>query len=135
MVQHLTRVGVHGRNDVQFTGGDYQLIRIAWIQTLKTMSHTDPSVYRRLRSEFPGLEIIVRLYDDRFGTRSHPDPGSFIEKMVPVLQRLRPYATKVEIHNEPNHAQGIEGWGASDADARAFLPWYMHVLAALKKAC
>jgi hypothetical protein len=31
--------------------------------------------------------------------------------MVPVIMRLKPCA-KFEIHNEPNHADGIEGWGA-----------------------
>jgi hypothetical protein len=135
MASHRTRVGVHARNDVRFTDGDYQLVRQARIETLVTMSHTDAGVYQRLRSEFPNLELIVRLFDDRVRNRSRPDPGSFVERMVPVIQRLKPYATKFEIHNEPNHADGIEGWGASDADARAFLPWYMHVLQGLKKAC
>lgn len=135
MATHITRVGLHARNDVHFTDGDYHLIRAARIETLKMMSHTDPSVYKRLRSEFPGLELIVRLYDDRVRNRSRPDPASFVAKMQPVVQSLRPYAVKFEIHNEPNHAEGIEGWGASDADARSFLSWYMSVLRSLKKAC
>jgi hypothetical protein len=135
VASHRTRVGVHGRNDVRFTEGDYQLLRLARIETLKTMSHTDLSVYQRLRSELPDLEFIVRLFDDRVGYRSHPDPNAFIGRMVPVVERLKPHTLKFEIHNEPNHAQGFEGWGASDADARDFLSWYMHVLQGLKKAC
>ncbi|MGC9335864.1 MAG: N-acetylmuramoyl-L-alanine amidase, partial [Anaerolineae bacterium] len=48
---------------------------------------------------------------------------------------LRPYTVKFEIHNEPNHASGAEGWGASDDEAHAFRSWYMRVLGDLKKAC
>ena len=135
MATHITRVGVNARNDVRFTDGDYRLLRAARIETLKMMSHTDLSVYKRLRSDFPSLELIVRLFDDRVRNRSRPDPGSFVDRMLPVIQSLKPYVVKYEIHNEPNHADGIEGWGASDADARSFLSWYMSVLRSLKKAC
>ncbi len=135
MATHITRVGVHARNDVRFTDGDYQLLRAARIETLKMMSHTDLGVYKRLRSDFPNLELIVRLFDDRVRNRSRPDPGSFVSKMLPVIQGLKPYVVKFEIHNEPNHAEGVEGWGASDEDARSFLSWYMSVLRSLKKAC
>ena len=135
MATHLTRVGVHARNDVRFADGDYQLIRTARIETLKLMSHTDISAYRRLRGDFPNLEMIVRLFDDRVRKGYRPEPGSFVGRMLPVIQSLKPYAVKFEIHNEPNHVDGIEGWGASDADARSFLPWYMSVLQSLKRAC
>jgi hypothetical protein len=52
--------------------------------------------------------------------------------MAPVVQALQGYVTKFEIHNEPNHVQGIEGWGATDKDARDFSVWYMHVLNTLR---
>jgi len=108
---------------------------MARIETLKLMTHTDASVVKRLRGEFPSLELIVRLFDDRIRRGYRPEPASFVDRMLPIIQGLKAYAVKYEIHNEPNHAEGIEGWGASDADARSFLPWYMSVLRSLKKSC
>jgi N-acetyl-anhydromuramyl-L-alanine amidase AmpD len=135
MPLHKTRVGLHARNDVKFTEPDYELIRRARIETLKMMSQTDVSVYERLRRENPQLELIVRLYDDRFNSSSRPTPAEFVARMVPIINRLRLYAIKYEVHNEPNHRDGIEGWGDSDANAQNFKAWYMQVLPALKKAC
>ncbi len=135
MAKHRTRVGLHARNSVQFTGHDYELVRQARIETMKMMSHTDISVYQRLRRENPDIEFIVRLYDDRLRHDSRPSPADFVAKMVPIIKSLRPYVTKFEIHNEPNHAEGVEGWGASDQHARSFLSWYLQVLPALKEAC
>ncbi len=135
MATHRTRVGLHARNSVFFTEPDYVLVRRARIETIKMMSLTDVSVYERLRKENPGIEFIVRLYDDRIRRDSRPSPADFVAKMVPIINSLRPYATKFEIHNEPNHVDGIEGWGASDESARSFRDWYMQVLPALKEAC
>jgi N-acetyl-anhydromuramyl-L-alanine amidase AmpD len=135
MAKHKTRVGLHARNDVHFPEPDYALVRLARIETIKMMSFTDVSVYQRLRRENRDIEFVVRLYDDRFSHQSRPSPAAFVAKMVPVINRLKPYATKFEIHNEPNHVDGIEGWGASDAEARSFRDWYMQVLPALKSAC
>jgi predicted nucleic acid-binding Zn-ribbon protein len=135
MAEHRTRVGLHARNDTLFTEADYALIRRARIETLKMMSSTDIRVYERLHKENPDLEFIVRLYDDRIRRDSRPSPADFVAKMVPIIDSKRPYAIKYEIHNEPNHQEGIEGWGAADENARAFLVWYMQVLPALKQAC
>jgi N-acetyl-anhydromuramyl-L-alanine amidase AmpD len=135
MPKHRTRVGLHARNDVRFPDPDFDLVRRARIETMKMMSHTDVGVFDRLRRENPDLEFIVRLYDDRLRFDSRPSPADFVAKMVPIIQRLRPYATKYEIHNEPNHVDGIEGWGPTDQHARSFLSWYMQVLPALKQAC
>lgn len=135
MAMHRTRVGLHARNEARFPEEDYKLVQLARIETLKTMSFTDVSVYERLRRENPGIEFVVRLYDERINHDSRPSPGDFVAKMAPVIKRSKPYATKFEIHNEPNHANGIEGWGASDESARAFRSWYLQVLQGLKKAC
>lgn len=135
MALHRTRVGLHARNDTRFTEPDFGLVRQARIETLKTMSLTGASVYRRLRAENPQLEFIVRLFDDRLSSRSHPPPADFVAKMAPIINGLKPYATKFELHNEPNHYTGLEGWGATDADARSFLSWYMAALRGLRKAC
>jgi N-acetyl-anhydromuramyl-L-alanine amidase AmpD len=135
MVAHRTRVGLHARNAVLFPELDYELVRRARIETLKTLSFTEPSVYERIRQENPEIEFIVRLYDDRLQGGSHPSPGEFVAKMVPHVNRVKPYAVKFEIHNEPNHADGREGWGSSDQNAQDFSAWYMQVLTALKQAC
>ena len=132
---HRTRVGLVGRNSNQFTEPDFELMRWARIETLKMMSLTDIGVHDRLRRENPGIEFIVRLYDDRIRRDSRPSPAKFVAGMIPVVNRLKPYASKFEIHNEPNHADGVEGWGASDDNARSFRTWYAQVLSALKQAC
>lgn len=129
------RVGLNGRNHAQFAEADYELIRRARIETLKTVSITPPDVYARLRRENPNLEFIVRLHDDRMGRRHHPTPDQFVARMVPIMEALRSYAAKFEIHNEPNHVDRIEGWGPTDEDAKSFLTWYLQVLAKLRQAC
>jgi N-acetyl-anhydromuramyl-L-alanine amidase AmpD len=135
MAKHRTRVGLHARNTVHFPEADYALVREARIETLKMMSHTDVTVFQRLRQENPGIEFIVRLYDDRLRNDSRPSPAAFATKMVPLINSLQPYTDKFEIHNEPNHVEGIEGWGASDQDARNFCSWYMQVLTVLRQQC
>ncbi|MCL7453429.1 MAG: N-acetylmuramoyl-L-alanine amidase, partial [Anaerolineae bacterium] len=135
MAKHRTRVGLHARNQVTFPDHDYELVRRARIETLKMLSFIDPSVFQRLRQQDPNIEFIVRLYDERITPDSRPSPAEFVNKMVPIINQLRPYATKFEIHNEPNHASRAEGWGTSDDDAHAFRSWYLRVLGALKKAC
>ncbi len=127
------RVGVCGRNDVFFGDADYEVIRIARIETLKMMSQTDPSVYEKVRQINPDMEFIVRLYDDRM-VYNRVTPQQFVEKMVPIIQRLRPWVTKFEIHNEPNHFTGLEGWGAGDNMARDFNAWFLEVLRRLRQA-
>ncbi len=129
------RVGVNGRNHAQFPEEDYELIRRARIETLKTVSVTQPAVYERLRRENPNLEFIVRLRDDRMGRGHHPAPDQFVARMAPIINTLQPYVTKFEIHNEPNHADRLEGWGPSDQDAKSFLAWYLQVLSGLRQAC
>lgn len=135
MPKHRTRVGINGRNALGFTDADYALVRRAKIETIRMMSLTDIRVFQRVRQENPKAEFIVRLYDDRFHPDSRPSPARFVARMAPVIKRLKPYATKFEVHNEPNHVDGLEGWGPSDAQAKAFRSWYTKVLASLKQAC
>ena len=135
-VSNRVRIGLHARNDHTFTDLDYRIIREARIETLKTMSHTQTDVYKRLRQENPDLEFIVRLYDDRISkNHQHPSPAEFAAKMIPIMQTLQPYAVKFEIHNEPNHESGDEGWGASLDDARDFSRWFLEVFRLLKATC
>ncbi len=129
----MARIGLNARNDVYFPEEDYRLVREARIETLKTLSITDVSVYERLRRENPSIEFIVRLWDKGFGPGKHPSPQEFVERIAPRIQALRPYTDKFEIHNEPNHFHRIEGWGSSDEQARDFKNWYLEVLRRLRE--
>jgi hypothetical protein len=135
MAVRTCRVGLHGRNYESFDDVDYRIVREARIETLKMMSQTHPDVFKRLKDENPDIEFIVRLWDDRMGVGHHPAPEQFVERMLPIMERLRPFATKFEIHNEPNHLQRYEGWGQDDADARNFSQWYQQVFKLLKQRC
>jgi N-acetyl-anhydromuramyl-L-alanine amidase AmpD len=135
MAVRTCRVGLHGRNHEFFEEVDYQIVRDARIEALKMMSFTHPDVFKRLRTDGAGIEFIVRLWDDRMGVGHHPTPEQFVERMVPLMERLRPFATKFEIHNEPNHLHRYEGWGQEDADARDFNQWYQRVFKLLKERC
>jgi hypothetical protein len=135
MADRTCRVGLHGRNYESFEEVDYQIVRQARIETLKMMSQTHSDVFKRLKDENPSIEFIVRLWDDRMGVGHHPTPEQFVERMLPIMQRLRPFATKFEIHNEPNHLKRYEGWGQEDADARNFSQWYQQVFKLLKQRC
>ncbi len=131
------RVGVHGRNDVRFYDADYEVLRVAKIETLKMMSHTDVDVYRRAREINPNVEFIVRLFmpehQNLMKDGRRITPQEFVAYMAPIINRLRPWVKKFEIHNEPNHHTGLEGWGATDDHARDFLQWYLEVLRRLRQ--
>jgi N-acetyl-anhydromuramyl-L-alanine amidase AmpD len=135
MAVRTCRVGLHGRNQEFYAEVDYGIIRDARIETLKMMSQTRSEVFQRIQHENPSIEFIVRLWDDRMGVGRHPSPEQFAERMIPIMERLRPFATKFEIHNEPNHRHRYEGWGQEDADARDFNQWYQQVFKLLKEGC
>ncbi len=130
------RVGVHGRNDTDFHENDYQAIREAEIEAIKMMSQTRVAVFKRLKADNPKIETITRLYDGpTFGTHGHPTPEDFARRMIPTMRELRPYCTKFEVHNEPNHLDRIEGWGDTDEDAQDFNTWFLRVYDILKEYC
>ena len=132
--QRSVRIGLHARNDYAFAEGDYLVIREARIETIKMLSFTQTSVFERLRNQNPDLEFIVRLHDPRVGM-AYPGPDDFAQAASARMEELRPFAVKFEILNEPNHNEGYEGWGSSDADARSFCDWYLEVLSLLRLAC
>lgn len=129
------RVGVHARNDVVFHDPDYAIIRDAKIETIKMMSQSSVDVFKRLKQEHSDIELITRLYDDRFGKHGHPSPEEFAQRMVPIMKQLQPYSIKYEVHNEPNHLHRIEGWGETDDDARDFNQWFLRTYDILKSQC
>jgi N-acetyl-anhydromuramyl-L-alanine amidase AmpD len=135
MADRTCRVGVHGRNNVSFGEPDYAAIRNAKLEALKMMSQTRVEVFKKIKEIDPNVELITRLYDDRFGTDTHPSPEQFVERHIPVMQQLRPYCVKFEIHNEPNHLHRYEGWGQEDQHAQSFNRWFLRVFELLKNAC
>ncbi|MEJ2735421.1 MAG: N-acetylmuramidase domain-containing protein, partial [Anaerolineae bacterium] len=135
MTTRTCRVGVHGRNQEVFHETDYQVIREANLEVIKMMSLTRPEVFDRIKRENPGIEIITRLYDDRMNTGGHPTPKEFADRMIPIMKALKPYCTKFQVHNEPNHRDRIEGWGPNDEDAQSFNEWFLKVYDLLKAAC
>ena len=122
-------VGLHGRNDSQFAEADFQALGHARIGRVKLMSFTDSAVFQRLAKR---RHLITRLYDDRLRDGNHVGPTLFVERMAPEIERVRGWCRLFEIHNEPNHYTGLEGWGPGDAEARAFRAWYAEVYAMLK---
>jgi hypothetical protein len=121
------RIGLHARNG-EFEPTDFDMIAAAGIETLFIMSNLSTATVAKIRELYPGLELICRLYDDRMGVNYHPSPEEFVDKMIPIIAQLSPYCQKFQIHNEPNHPAGYEGWWPDDASAADFSAWLMRVL-------
>lgn len=125
------KIGLHARNG-EFEPSDIDMIRAAKIETLFIMSNINIDTVVKLRELYPNLKFITRLYDNRFGTGHHPTPVEFADKMIPVIANLSPYCTEFQIHNEPNHPSGVEGWFSDEASAMDFDGWLLQVLDYLK---
>jgi len=132
MATRTCHVGLHGRNNVSFDEIDYQVINTAKIEAVKMMGQTKPKVFKRLKKENPNIDIVTRLYDDRFGVDKYPSPQEFVKKQIPIIRALQPYCAKFEVHNEPNHVHRYEGWGQEDHHAQDFNQWFLRVYDLLK---
>lgn len=126
------KAGLCARNDRRFTPTDFEIFKRAKIELAVVMSFTENEALNGLRGLNESMAFIVRLYDDRIGTGGYVPQEAFVERMSPEIERLRPFATLFQIHNEPNHVAGIEGWGSTDGDAYNFAHWYGCVLRMLK---
>ncbi|MGB0387204.1 MAG: N-acetylmuramoyl-L-alanine amidase, partial [Ardenticatenaceae bacterium] len=128
-------IGLHGRNDYVFTNTDWQIIRQARVESLKMMSYIRDEVYAQARQIDPNMEFIVRLYSRRSGRGNIPSPQEFADMFRDTMDRLHQSfgVLKFEIHNEPNHPSGLEGWGSSHADALAFQAWYKQTFSILRQ--
>jgi len=126
------RVGVHGRNATNYEEADFELIERAKIDQMVVMSFTEPANLQRIRTIRPDLEFLIRLYTGGFGPGHHPGAMRFCSEVIPQVARLQPFAKRFQIHNEPNHAHGTEGWDASNASAKDFAAWYDTAFTILK---
>ncbi|MCZ7569695.1 MAG: discoidin domain-containing protein [Ardenticatenaceae bacterium] len=127
-------VGLHARNDAVFTPVDYEIVRQARVESMKTLSFLSDEVYAALRGMNPQMEFIVRLYT-HMPRGSVVPPQQFADEFQPLIERFGKKFSilKYEIHNEPNHLTGLEGWGQTEQDARDFQAWYKQVFAILKQ--
>lgn len=128
-------IGLHGRNDDTFTPTDWQIVQGARVESLKTMSFTRDEVYAFARTINPQMEFIVRLYAGSPGRGAMPTPLQFADRFRETMERLHHQfgVLKFEIHNEPNHPDGLEGWGKEYADAVAFGGWYRQTFGILRQ--
>jgi hypothetical protein len=127
-------IGVHGRNAVEWDGLDFAVLAESSAQVVKMMSHTAPHVFERIAKTLHPY-IITRLYDDRFGVGHIVSPSDFVARMVPIIDTLRPWCDNFEVHNEPSHPAGYEGWGITETHAHSFNTWFMETLGRLRRAC
>ena len=136
--QVRARVGVHGRNDPGWRIGDFEALRTMRCEAVKLMSFTDESVLQQLRKSFgDDLLIVCRLYvGGAFGEgERRPSTEDFFHWAEPVIRLFARYGCiHFEIHNEPNHLEGIEGWGQEDHHARDFNVWFHNAFTRLKEA-
>lgn len=118
-------LGLHGRNDEYWPDADYEAIAYIRPHWLKMMGNTDASVFERLRQLLPDVKFITRLYVGGFGEgHRHPSPDEFAKEAIEQIRPLLPFCSDFEVHNEPNHLHGIEGWGDTEADADDFNRWF-----------
>lgn len=127
------RIGVNGRNASTWQEADYQAVGTARLEAVKLMGFTDPIVAHRLVESFKGIELLVRLYAS-MPTGDAISPARFVEHVSLQVSNFEAIVTKFEVHNEPNHPDGIEGWGQTDDHARAFNDWFLEVYDCLKAA-
>ena len=131
------RVGVNGRNEAVWRYGDYEALDRAGIEHLLLYSFTADEVLEKIAAQRPGIELACRLFwVGRFGRGgNHPTPTEFEEWARPHVARfLGAGCRDFQVHNEPNHLDGIEGWGREDRHAHDFNGWYLEVHDRVKQA-
>ena len=129
------RAGIHLANDGNVTDEHLHLIEnLRLVKGLVRLDcDWDEIDWRRLSGHLrQDAAIVLRLFfpgrldASKFVSRS-------IRKLPPVLDALGDRKCYIEIHNEPNHKDGIEGWGPTEDDARDFSTWYAVVLFGLRQ--
>ena len=125
--------GIHLPNTTTETP-DFGLIRRGRFTAAKCFDFTPHDAIRRVRGECGIDRWLVRLWWP--GRPAEPCP--YTAAMIPKLEGLvrGPLAgceVVVEIHNEPNHCAGIEGWGHEFEHIANFQCWYMAVYWLLRR--
>lgn len=125
-------LGLHGRNSEDWPARDFELIK--GFPVVKMMGHTHLGVYERIRRENPNILIITRMYDTGlqntyFNRGRFPSPLEFTVVAGWKADMIHEACgcDMFEVHNEPNHPQGYEGWGISNEHAESFNAWFYEV--------
>lgn len=135
--QARARVGVNGRNASGWRSLDYHALDAMGAEAVLLYSFTSDAVLRELTEKRPSIEITCRLFDvGAFGPVGHwPTPEQFADKMLPDIGRFREAGIRLfAIHNEPNHQDGIEGFGKTLDGAKAYDEWHLEVMERLCKS-
>lgn len=125
--------GVHLPNN-KMRSSDYLAYDSARLEGFKGMTFaSDPEDAQALMVR--DADSMVRLYDDRIRAPNHGVKAVqfCLKQEAPIRTYMKMGVKKFEIHNEPNHPSGIEGWGAQREDARRFNAWYQVVYGTLKE--
>lgn len=126
-------MGVHGLNTPDWQAIDFDALARMKAESVKLMSFALAETGQRIKTLLPDCAITVRLWDGGFGKGGKRlAPATFAQVSREHIDRLSLYATRFEIHNEPNHMQGIEGWGQEDDQAKSFNQWFVEVYDRLK---
>jgi len=122
-------IGIHGRNDGEWPEIDFETIKYVGFTAIKVLSTISTETIKRLKRENPKMKIIVRLYSGGFGTNpEHPPYTAYVNLVSPDVARLIEFTNLFQVHNEPNHPKGHEGWGDRPDDAADFRMWYLYVI-------
>ena len=131
------KAGVHLPNDGTMTGEDWHLIQD--LPLVKALVRLDVDGWGeidwwRLRLHLrEDCAVILRLFFPGM-LEATEFVSRCIRKLPPILSILGDREILIEIHNEPNHAAGIEGWGKRLEQAREFAAWYSIVFKGLRRA-
>ena len=131
------KAGIHLPNDGIMQAEDWELIAdlplVKALVRLDTVGWGEVDWWRLAAHLREDCTVILRLFFP-----GKLEPGDFLtrsaRKLRPILELLGDREILIEIHNEPNHAEGIEGWGAAPMQAKQFATWYAQVYAGLMDA-
>jgi hypothetical protein len=128
------KAGVHLANDGNVT--DEHLRLIANLRLVKGLVRLDVHWgevdWQRLAAQLRhDCTVVLRLFfPGRLGVQEFL--GRAGHKLPPILSALGNREVYIEIHNEPNHFSGIEGWGRTETQAIDFSKWYAEVRLGLR---
>lgn len=114
---------------------DLQRLKLARPECIKTCLFTEfgydqIETHKELRREFPNVLIVARLFAPMGG--GPWSPNHFAQQFQPHIEKLKGVVEWFEVHNEPNHERGIEGFGTTQAEFKEFAHWAEQVLQLLK---
>ena len=133
-------IGVHLPNDGRLTAADLAAVQgLGCVKTLVRLDlppEQDPADFEALAGLPANVVVILRLYMP--GQGGVWVPVEFVartrERLPRILDTLAGHQVLIEIHNEPNHCTGAEGWGKTQEQAKDFARWYIAVSNGLRGA-